>query len=313
MTHESPPPSIRLNKFISDSGYCSRREADKLIESGRVRLNGTAPEMGTRVAPGDTVTVDGTVIENSAADKSDRVYIAYNKPIGITCTTERKVKGNIIDAIDHSERIFPIGRLDKPSEGLILLTSDGDIVNKILRAENAHEKEYLVSVNKPLANGFAEKMSAGIPILGTITKPCRVTPTGKTSFRIILTQGLNRQIRRMCEYLGYEVVSLKRLRIMNIDLGRLRPGQWRNLTSKEMHQLNEAVADSHKESQSDSGLAGSKPGRSRPGGKPPAQRKKPSSHPLKGDHKPAKKGKSGRGSATKNRRSQPPKHRTRIK
>lgn len=278
MTPESSPQSIRLNKFISDSGFCSRREADKLIEDRRVRLNGQVPEMGTRVEPGDTVTVDGVVIGNSAADKSDRVYIAYNKPIGITCTTERQVKGNIVDAIDHEQRIFPIGRLDKPSEGLILLTSDGDIVNKILRAENAHEKEYVVGVNKPLAADFAGRMSSGIPILGTVTKPCRVTVTGKTSFRIVLTQGLNRQIRRMCEYLGYEVTSLKRIRIMNIELGRLRPGQWRNLTSEEMGRLNNAVADSHKDSQQ-------------------------VHSPHSGDHKPAERKKSKHSLAERDRRS----------
>lgn len=236
----------RLNKFISESGYCSRREADKLIEQKRVKINGKLPELGTKVLDGDTVTVNGKTINASAENKSDRVYIAYNKPIGITCTTERHVRGNIIDAINHPERIFPIGRLDKPSDGLIFLTSDGDIVNKILRAENAHEKEYVVVVDKPLNEQFKSRMEKGIPILGTVTKPCRVKLLGPKKFSIILTQGLNRQIRRMCEYLGFEVTKLQRTRIMNVDLKGLKPGQWRELTSKEMNQINQAVAGSKK-------------------------------------------------------------------
>ena len=236
----------RLNKFISESGYCSRREADKLIEQKRVKINGKLPELGTKVLDGDTVTVNGKTINASAENKSDRVYIAYNKPIGITCTTERHVRGNIIDAINHPERIFPIGRLDKPSDGLIFLTSDGDIVNKILRAENAHEKEYVVVVDKPLNERFKSRMEKGIPILGTVTKPCRVKLLGPKKFSIILTQGLNRQIRRMCEYLGFEVTKLQRTRIMNVDLKGLKPGQWRELTSKEMNQINQAVAGSKK-------------------------------------------------------------------
>ncbi|MGJ8582279.1 MAG: pseudouridine synthase, partial [Psychromonas sp.] len=195
----------RLNKFISDSGYCSRREADKLIEQNRVKINGVVPELGTKVQPGDNVVVDGKRISKIAENKSDRVYIAYNKPVGITCTTERNVYGNIIDAIKHKERIFPIGRLDKPSEGLIFLTSDGDIVNKILRAENAHDKEYRVTVDQPLSERFVDRMQRGVPILDTITKPCIVKVESRFVFTIILTQGLNRQIRRMCEYLGYEV------------------------------------------------------------------------------------------------------------
>ncbi|GAA0305318.1 23S rRNA pseudouridine(2604) synthase RluF [Psychrosphaera haliotis] len=236
----------RLNKFISESGYCSRREADKLIEQKRVKINGKLPELGTKVLDGDTVTVNGKTINASAENKSDRVYIAYNKPIGITCTTERHVRGNIIDAINHPKRIFPIGRLDKPSDGLIFLTSDGDIVNKILRAENAHEKEYVVVVDKPLNERFKSRMEKGIPILGTVTKPCRVKLLGPKKFSIILTQGLNRQIRRMCEYLGFEVTKLQRTRIMNVDLKGLKPGQWRELTSKEMNQINQAVAGSKK-------------------------------------------------------------------
>lgn len=239
----------RLNKYISESGYCSRREADALIEAGKVTINGAIPELGTKVAAGDIVAVKGKVIGASASDKSDRIYIAYNKPVGITCTTERHVSGNIIDAIRHPKRIFPIGRLDKPSEGLILLTSDGDIVNKILRAENAHDKEYVVKVDKPVSPRFAERMQRGVPILGTVTKPCKVVLTGRFEFRIVLTQGLNRQIRRMCEFLGYEVTALSRVRIMHLNLKGLRPGQWRELTSDEMNTLNSAVAGSRKTAQ----------------------------------------------------------------
>lgn len=240
---------IRLNKFISDSGHCSRREADKLIEAGRVTINGEVPELGTRVNIGDNVSVDNQAILPSASNKSDRIYIAYHKPIGITCTTERHIKGNIIDAIGHPERIFPIGRLDKPSEGLIFLTSDGDIVNKILRAENAHDKEYVVEVNRPLSESFIESMSRGVPILNTITKPCVVTMQSKMVFKIILTQGLNRQIRRMCEYLGYEVTKLKRSRIMSIRLAGLKVGQWRNLTEDEVIALHTALESSSKTAQ----------------------------------------------------------------
>ncbi|PID41531.1 MAG: 23S rRNA pseudouridine(2604) synthase RluF [Proteobacteria bacterium] len=253
MNHPSNSDSaIRLNKYISDSGYCSRREADRLIEARRVRINGKMPELGVKVEPGDSVTVDGMEIAASPANKSDRVYLAYNKPVGITCTTEQNVRNNIISAIDHDQRIFPVGRLDKPSDGLILLTSDGDIVNKILRAENAHDKEYLVTVDKPLDSSFADKMSNGIPILGTVTRPCKVTIQNKTTFKIVLTQGLNRQIRRMCEYLGYEVRRLTRIRIMHIQLGRLKPGQWRNLGHEEMSQLNAAISGSSSEAQPES-------------------------------------------------------------
>jgi len=243
--------SKRLNKFISESGYCSRRGADKLIEANRVTINGQLPELGTKVLPGDTVFVDGKRIGAMPENKSDRIYIAYNKPIGVTCTTERHVKGNIIDAIGHKERIFPIGRLDKPSEGLIFLTSDGDIVNKILRAENAHDKEYIVTVDKPISERFIDRMSRGVPILGTITKPCIVKPQSKFVFRIILTQGLNRQIRRMCEYLDYEVTKLKRSRIMSVELDNLRPGQWRDLSKSEMNEINQAVSTSTKTSSND--------------------------------------------------------------
>ncbi|WP_232023523.1 23S rRNA pseudouridine(2604) synthase RluF [Thiomicrorhabdus aquaedulcis] len=236
----------RLNKYISESGFCSRREADKLIEQNRVKINGQLPQLGTKVLPGDVVLVDGKTIKASATNKSDRIYIAYHKPIGITCTTERHIKGNIIDAIGHKERIFPIGRLDKPSEGLIFLTSDGDIVNKILRAENAHDKEYIVTVDKPLNERFIERMARGVPVLDTVTKPCKVSMESRYVFKIILNQGLNRQIRRMCEFLGYEVTKLKRTRIMSVELGELKPGQWRNLKPAEMAQIQAAVAHSTK-------------------------------------------------------------------
>lgn len=236
----------RLNKFISDSGFCSRREADALIDAGRVRLNGKIPELGSKVGDTDQVTVDGKPIAAVKQDKSDRVYIAYHKPVGITCTTERKVRGNIIDAIKYKQRIFPIGRLDKPSEGLILLTSDGDIVNKILRAENSHEKLYRVTVNKPINPRFLKRMAGGIPILNTVTKPCKVNGVSQFTFEIVLTQGLNRQIRRMCEYLGYEVTKLVRKRIMHISLKGLAPGKWRHLSADELNELNRAVAHSTK-------------------------------------------------------------------
>jgi pseudouridine synthase len=236
----------RLNKYISDTGFCSRREADKLIEQKRVMVNGAVPELGTKIGDADRVSVDGRLINAVPENKSDRVYLAYHKPVGITCTTERKVQGNIVDAVNYHQRIFPIGRLDKPSEGLILLTNDGDIVNKILRAENAHEKLYRVNVNRPLTSDFLNKMSKGVPILNTVTLPCEVKQVGKMSFDIVLTQGLNRQIRRMCEYLGYDVVRLVRKRIMHIALGALKPGQYRKLNPEELKRLNEQVQGSSK-------------------------------------------------------------------
>ncbi|WP_246047165.1 pseudouridine synthase [Colwellia ponticola] len=220
-----------------------------MIENNRVTINDKIPELGTKVLEGDIVKVDGYDIAPISGDKSDRIYIAYNKPIGITCTTEKHVRGNIIDAVGHTKRIFPIGRLDKPSEGLIFLTSDGDIVNKILRAENAHDKEYIVTVDKPISERFITRMSRGVPILGTITKPCIVQMKSRFVFSIILTQGLNRQIRRMCEYLDYEVTQLKRIRIMSIDLTNLKSGQWRNLTTSEMAEINQAVQGSSKTGQ----------------------------------------------------------------
>jgi 23S rRNA pseudouridine2604 synthase len=234
--------SISLNKFISDTGYCSRRVADQLIEAGRVLLNNKKAKLGNRFKPGDTVEVDGSFI--TAPKKEKQVYIALNKPVGITCTTELHVKGNIISFMDYPKRIFPIGRIDKDSQGLIFLTNDGDVVNKILRAGNEHEKEYIVRVNKPLDNGFAQRMSEGLPILDTITLPCKVSVMGRQTFRITLMQGLNRQIRRMCEYLGYEVVNLERTRIMNIKLDKLAAGKWRYLSDAEIQQLKDSVKDS---------------------------------------------------------------------
>lgn len=231
---------VRLNKFISDTGYCSRREADELIAAGKVTVNGQSAEMGLKVGAGDTVLVDGKPLKN----KPKRVYIAYHKPVGITCTTERKVAGNITDALKYPERIFPIGRLDKPSEGLIFLTNDGDIVNKVLRAGNAHEKEYVVTVNKPITEHFIKRMSQGVPILDTVTLPCKVRQVSRNTFNIILTQGLNRQIRRMAEFLGYEVVKLKRTRIMHVRLAELKVGQWRLLDAYEVAELEQLVQHS---------------------------------------------------------------------
>lgn len=225
--------NMRINKFISESGKASRRGADRLIEEGRVMINGKKAKIGDQVKPGDDVRVSGDQIQVSR----NNVYIALNKPVGITSTTEKNVKGNIVDLVNHPLRIYNIGRLDKESEGLILLTNDGDIVNEILRAENEHEKEYIVSVDKPITPEFVEKMGSGVKILGTKTLPCEVEQLSKFDFKIILKQGLNRQIRRMCEELGYEVFRLQRVRIMNIHLGNLPPGQWRDLSKKEKNQL----------------------------------------------------------------------------
>nr|WP_322096874.1 23S rRNA pseudouridine(2604) synthase RluF [Povalibacter uvarum] len=225
--------ALRLNKFISETGMSSRREADGWIESGRVSVNGQVATLGTKVEEGDVVCVDGRRI--GAA--KHHVYIALNKPVGVTSTTERDVPGNIVDFVGHRERIFPIGRLDKDSEGLILLTNHGDIVNGILRSENDHEKEYIVTVDRPVTPIFLNGMASGVRILGTVTKPCRIRRTGPATFHIILTQGLNRQIRRMCSFFGYKVVRLQRVRIMNIELGGLRTGQWRELTAAEVKGL----------------------------------------------------------------------------
>ena len=234
----------RINKYLSEVGYCSRRASDKLIDEGRVRINGAVTEKGSKVLPGDIVSVDGKKISEP---KEDFIYLAFNKPVGIVCTTDTiREKNNIIDFINYPKRIFPIGRLDKPSEGLIFLTNDGDIVNKILRARNNHEKEYEVTVNKPITREFVKKMSEGIPILGTITRHCYVRQNSTHTFTIILTQGLNRQIRRMCEFLDYKVTKLKRVRIMNIKLD-VPPGKWRYLNEDEILVINSMVANSVKQ------------------------------------------------------------------
>lgn len=223
----------RLNKFVADSGYCSRREADRLIAEGRVQVDGRPGELGDRVLPGMRVTVDG----QSLSGRGEKVYIALNKPAGIVCTTDPREPMNVVDYLDYPIRIFPVGRLDKDSEGLLLMTSDGEIINRILRAAGGHEKEYEVEIDRPVTKEFVEKMSAGVPILDTVTLPCRVRRTGEKSFNIILMQGLNRQIRRMCEALGCNVVRLRRIRIMNVRLGAMRPGQWRELSEEELSGL----------------------------------------------------------------------------
>lgn len=233
----------RINKYLSEVGYCSRRAADKLIEQNRVTINGKVPEMGTKISENDVVHVDGKLI---STPNRKNVYIAFNKPVGIVCTTDTGVeKDNIIDYINYPTRIFPIGRLDKPSEGLIFLTDDGDIVNKILRAKNNHEKEYVVRVNKNITQEFINAMGNGVPILNTITNKCKVRQINRFEFNIILTQGLNRQIRRMCDYFGYKVVTLKRIRIMNIKLD-VGIGQWRYLTQQELDEINGLTVDSSK-------------------------------------------------------------------
>lgn len=247
IVHKERGSQVRLNKFISETGYCSRREADKLIEEGRVTIDGLKAVMGMKVNINANVRVDGKSLK-----KEDKlVYIVLNKPIGITCTTEKKVRGNIVDFVNHEKRIFPIGRLDKDSQGLILLTNDGDIVNKILRAGNNHEKEYIVTVDKPIDTKFIDSMSNGVKILGTITKKCIVNKINERTFRIILTQGMNRQIRRMCEALGYNVTKLNRIRIMNIKLGNLKIGSWRNLSSEELKKLNSLISTSIKTKEAD--------------------------------------------------------------
>jgi 23S rRNA pseudouridine2604 synthase len=234
----------RLNKFLGESGLCSRREADALIAAGRVRVNGSVAGLGVQVGERDRVELDGRLVR--AARPEQAVYIAYNKPVGVVCVTDRREPANIIDAVRHPRRVFPVGRLDKPSEGLIFLTSDGDVVNKILRAGNAHEKEYDVRVNRPLDAAFTRRMSAGVPILDTVTRPCKVMQTGRDRFTIVLTQGLNRQIRRMCEHLGYEVTGLRRTRIMHVRLDGLAVGRWRDLTPAELEELRRLVAHSSK-------------------------------------------------------------------
>lgn len=233
---------IRLNKYIAQTGYCSRRKADEYIENGRVKVNNKIPELGQKVSDSDSITVDGQPI----IQKTERVYMAFHKPVGITSTTDLKDPDNMIDYINYPERIFHIGRLDKQSEGLIFLTNDGDIVNKILRAENGHEKEYIVTVNKKITAEFLDKMSKGVPILDTVTLPCKIEKINKVTFRIILTQGLNRQIRRMCEALDYHVLKLKRIRIMNITIDGIPYGKWRYFTEKELKDINHLVSSSKK-------------------------------------------------------------------
>ncbi|QIA07807.1 23S rRNA pseudouridine(2604) synthase RluF [Draconibacterium halophilum] len=234
--------SKRLNKAISETGYCSRREADRLIESGKVKVNGELVGLGVQITANDRIEVDGQIITKEVPN----IYLAFHKPVGITCTTDTTKKDNIVDFINFPERIFPVGRLDKPSEGLIFMTNDGDIVNKILRAGNQHEKEYIVSVNRKITQSFIRQMSNGVPILDTVTKKCQVERINDFTFNIVLTQGLNRQIRRMCSHLGYEVTRLKRVRIMNIKLGKLKRGEYRHFTPDELKQINRLVANSSK-------------------------------------------------------------------
>ncbi|WP_111707986.1 23S rRNA pseudouridine(2604) synthase RluF [Lutibacter citreus] len=247
--------SINLNKFISSTGICSRREAEKFIVNGSVTINGKRAQLGNRVFDGDQVKLNGQLLNS----KPKTLYIAYNKPVGIVCTTDSKERNNIVKAIGHPERLFPIGRLDKPSQGLIFLTNDGDIVNKILRAGNNHEKEYIVSVDKPITPEFIKKMSNGIPILGTVTKKCSVEQVNKNTFKIILTQGLNRQIRRMCEFLNFEVTKLKRTRIMNVHLGKLIEDGWRELSVDEMNEINNMISSSSKTEEASKDIKKKKP------------------------------------------------------
>lgn len=233
---------IRVNKVLSDSGLCSRREADERIRRGLVRINGRVARPGDRVQEGDRVTCEGKpVVRPTGGRKAQHVYIALNKPVGIVCTADTREPDNVVSFVDHPRRIFPVGRLDKDSEGLLLLTTDGEIVNRLLRAENRHEKEYVVQVNKSITQEFLRKMAAGVPILDTVTLPCKVRQTGRQEFTIVLTQGLNRQIRRMCEALGYTVVGLKRTRIMNVQLSHLKVGRWRNLYPAELRALKQSL------------------------------------------------------------------------
>ncbi|MBQ8952815.1 MAG: 23S rRNA pseudouridine(2604) synthase RluF [Clostridia bacterium] len=241
MNEMSGREGVRLNKWIAESGVCSRREADRLIADGRVTVDGRPGALGDRVLPGMTVRVDGKPVR--AKTQRQQVYIALNKPVGVVCTADPREPMNVVDYVGHPERVFPIGRLDKDSEGLLLLTSDGEIVNRILRAAGRHEKEYVVTVDKPITAEFLNRMASGVPILDTVTLPCRIVKEDKQRFRIVLVQGLNRQIRRMCEALGYSVTSLRRERVMNIRLGRLKSGHWRNLTPAELSDLMEQLEE----------------------------------------------------------------------
>ena len=296
--------STRLNKYISESGMCSRRDADRYIEQGNVHINGRRAQVGDQVLPGDVVKVNGQVVE--PRDEEDLVFIALNKPVGIVSTTDSAEKDNIQRFVGHSERIFPIGRLDKDSQGLIFLTSNGDLVNKILRAGNNHEKEYLVTVDKPVTREFVEGMSSGVPILGTMTKRCKVEKVSRFVFRITLVQGLNRQIRRMAEYFGYEVARLERVRIMNVSLQGLPVGAWRDLTEKELAVLFDAIRDSSSEATEPAGSkprkkpAGARGARPGPGGKPARGGAKA------GGKSPAGKGRKGPGSGPGKRPSGKP-------
>ena len=247
MPSETKNTGVRINKYIGDSGFCSRREADRLISDQRVTIDGLAAELGSRVTSHQTVMIDGQVV--LPHDKP--VYLVLYKPLGVTCTTDPRRRDNIIDFVKYPQRIYPIGRLDRDSEGVIFLTNDGDIVNKILRAGNYHEKEYLVTVDQPVTEDFLHRMSAGVPILQTVTRPCQVSQTGPRQFKIILTQGLNRQIRRMCEALGFDVMRLIRTRVMHITLSGLNPGQWRDMSMREVHELHRLTRQSRKDPQAD--------------------------------------------------------------
>ena len=252
-----PTHSTRLNKYISESGICSRRDADRYIEQGNVFINGKRAGIGDQVVAGDVVKVNGQLIE--PRNEEDLVFIALNKPVGVVSTTEEGERDNIVDYVNHSTRIFPIGRLDKDSQGLIFLTNHGDLVNKILRAGNDHEKEYVVTVNKPVTDEFIRGMGAGVPILGTMTKKCKVKKEGPFSFRIVLVQGLNRQIRRMCEHFGFEVMKLERTRIMNVSVAGLPPGEWRDLTADELIELFKLIENSSSEAKPAKAVKKSKP------------------------------------------------------
>ena len=286
--------STRLNKYISESGICSRRDADRFIEQGNVYVNGKRAQVGAQVVAGDTVKVNGQLIEPREAD--DFIFIALNKPVGIVSTTESSEKNNIVDFVGHSDRIFPIGRLDKDSQGLIFLTSNGDLVNKVLRAGNNHEKDYVVTVNKPITDSFIEGLAGGVPILGRMTKKCPVTKVSPTVFNITLVQGLNRQIRRMCEHFGYEVVKLERTRIMNVSLKGIPVGDWRDLTPKELSVLLKSIEDSSSEDNTAAKKSRKSPRRkprtdtsskSKESSKPAGAAKHNAKHPKDGARKPA--------------------------
>lgn len=283
----------RLNKFISESGLCSRREADRFIENGNVTINGRKAQIGDQVYAGDRVSVNGNKLEPKKDDKL--VFIALNKPVGVTSTTEAGVADNIVSFVNHPERIFPIGRLDKDSQGLIFLTNDGDVVNKILRAGNKHEKEYIVTVNKPLTEDVLKGMANGVPMLGVVTKKCKVVQEGPTVFRVTLIQGLNRQIRRMCEHFGYEVKKLERVRIMNINLGKLPLGDWRDLTSNELDIIYGMIEDSSDVDEKK--LKTSKPKQSN---KPKPTGNKPPERPKGGNNQDKRKHKGGKSNTPKN-------------